>query len=612
MPLITKEELENASADANSLSEFTNASENTTVVTRLGKVFPSLAKLIKAIYDQTSVILTGIGYAPPVTYASGINLTSPSQTVFYNGVVYAPLNSALPFVTTGTFETAKFRVIQNSVSASDLAADTGTSLIKYRLNGTGSVSRTLRDKLSDSINVKDFGAIADCTGYGQGTDNRPFFQAALDYANPRGLDVIVPAGKYRIGAPGLSVNNTSNQGLESFRTSLRGDGPRGSILMGDSGDFNMVAFRGQGNNTGSYSQQHINEIAVLKADIQGACIYLDNHYHASMTNVRTNGGRYGLLMYDVHESCFTNVVVTFALYGVYANKNVFTQPNILSFYNCSISNCRNYGLDIHNPATFTYIGGSIEGNQPIAGASPDPDPVRWGCRLIWDDSVGEGTAGATFIGTYFEQNDGKADLWFSNANVASTLTLVGCSFQRHTISTTNCILFEAGSNTTTNYTLSLMGNGFRGYTEFGYTPSASKKYIAISDTTRNIKVVDIGNNYYHAIEKPNFSALGPHITQEAMFSAAVRTSSNAGTIAQSFNVASVVRTGVGLYTINYARALTSVTNIYSYMIIGGISGYATIVAESTTSVSIAIRTFADVAQDAPFSLNVSGGSGIAG
>lgn len=484
------------------------------------------------------------------------------------------------------------------------------SQIGYKRSEAGAVAATLASKLGESLSVLDFGAVADCTDYNVGTDNQPAFQAAIDAANKIGAEVIVPPGKYRIGAPGLLISNTTGGKLESLRASIRGAGPRGSMLLGDSGNFDLLTVKGEPGNLGSYSQQHIDEIAILKADVQGSCIYLDNHYHFSMRNVRTNGGRYGVFMFDVHESNFINCVFTFALYGFYANHNVFTQPNVLSFYNCSIGNCRNHAIDVHNPATFTYIGGSIEGSQPIPGASPEPDAVRWGCRLIWDDAVGEGTGGATFIGTYFEQNDGKADLWFSNPGVASTLSLVGCSFQRHTIHTTNCIFFEG--NGEAHYTLSLMGNGFRGYTEYGYVTSADQKYVAIADTTRNIKVVDLGNNYFHEVERPNFSAFGPHVEQLGVATAWVSTSNTTGTVAKSFGVSTVVRTGVGLYTINYARPLTTGSNAYSITLLAGVSGYGTVVNETPTSVQISIKTFSNVALDSRFSVLVFGGNDIAG
>lgn len=83
-----------------------------------------------AIQDAADLVLSGIGYAPPVAYAAGISLTLQTQTVEYQGEVYAPKVSVLPFTTGGTFETAKFRLIQGVASA-ELSASSGSSMVGY-------------------------------------------------------------------------------------------------------------------------------------------------------------------------------------------------------------------------------------------------------------------------------------------------------------------------------------------------------------------------------------------------------------------------------------------------------------------------------------------------
>ena len=66
--------------------------------------------------------------------------------------------------------------------------------------GTGSVARTVVDKLGDTINVKDFGAVADGV-----TNDGPAFQLAIDAAAALAGAVVayhgvveVPPGQYRI------------------------------------------------------------------------------------------------------------------------------------------------------------------------------------------------------------------------------------------------------------------------------------------------------------------------------------------------------------------------------------------------------------------------------
>ena len=89
--------------------------------------------------NTEAAALLARGYEVPIAYTTGINLTRTTQTVSQLGVVYAPAPGTLPFTTSGTFETAKFRVITGGVLGSDLAASTGASLVGFT-NSRGVVS----------------------------------------------------------------------------------------------------------------------------------------------------------------------------------------------------------------------------------------------------------------------------------------------------------------------------------------------------------------------------------------------------------------------------------------------------------------------------------------
>lgn len=82
------------------------------------------------IKNSADLVLAGIGYAPPFAYVPGISLTLVTQTVSYNGVVYAPKIENLPFTTSGNFESEKFRLI-HGVSSVDLMAGSGSSMVGY-------------------------------------------------------------------------------------------------------------------------------------------------------------------------------------------------------------------------------------------------------------------------------------------------------------------------------------------------------------------------------------------------------------------------------------------------------------------------------------------------
>lgn len=226
MAAISKQELENASVDAQTLSQVTNGADNVDVTSRLGKIYPTLAKWFKdrgvdftafiaskqaefnvvivnagtaltnfittsnnAIVNFTTnstAVLASAGYLVPVTYVSGISLTTPNQTVSYNGQVYAPIQNQLPFVTSGTFETAKFRLIQG-VAAADLSSATGFAMVGYLTNIVNGKLRTGLSKLNDSVNVRDFGAICDGVSRPLSTKYASLSLAQADFPSAQSL-----------------------------------------------------------------------------------------------------------------------------------------------------------------------------------------------------------------------------------------------------------------------------------------------------------------------------------------------------------------------------------------------------------------------------------------
>jgi hypothetical protein len=110
--------------------------------------------------------------------------------------------------------------------------------VTFKSQGLGAVTRTLQDKLSETISVKDFGAVGDGVA-----DDTAAIQAAIDWAMYRNLpfntsvtwnipSVFFPTGRYK-------VSDTIHLGYgDTFRTvHIRGDGRRfvnGSTFGGTS------------------------------------------------------------------------------------------------------------------------------------------------------------------------------------------------------------------------------------------------------------------------------------------------------------------------------------------------------------------------------------------
>jgi len=84
----------------------------------------------------------------------------------------------------------------DSMTLQGLLADAGdvthgSALIGCKVNATGSSGRTLADKLSERVSIKDFGAIGDGVA-----DDTFAIQTAINWAGPLGRELYFPRGSY--------------------------------------------------------------------------------------------------------------------------------------------------------------------------------------------------------------------------------------------------------------------------------------------------------------------------------------------------------------------------------------------------------------------------------
>jgi hypothetical protein len=125
--VISSTELANLKLDIATIDAVVESSLDTTT-TKSGKVINTLEGQLKLL-----------GYEPPVTYAGSIAFTTNdnTKTIDRSGIIYAPLPSALPFTTSGTWtadDENKFFVIQGlttvtGVTKTELAAAGGSGLV---------------------------------------------------------------------------------------------------------------------------------------------------------------------------------------------------------------------------------------------------------------------------------------------------------------------------------------------------------------------------------------------------------------------------------------------------------------------------------------------------
>ena len=151
MSAITVTDLNNAQLDVNHIAAIT-ASSALTITDRFGNNKKTLA----GIAFDAAARLASLGYMPPVAYASGLSMSAANQTVSYASNAYAPIVSALPFTTSGTFETMKFRLIQG-VTGIDLATPATVPIGGFSASETQGI-------LDNSLALTNYAALQAYTG----------------------------------------------------------------------------------------------------------------------------------------------------------------------------------------------------------------------------------------------------------------------------------------------------------------------------------------------------------------------------------------------------------------------------------------------------------------
>lgn len=284
--------------------------------------------------------------------------------------------------------------------------------ISYLPAGTGAVSTTVQAKLRQTVSVKDFGAVGNGVA-----DDTAAIQAAITKVVSTGGKLYFPNGKYITSSPLVidysavttdPVNGTYN------RLHIEGDGP-GSTMIWPSHAGKCIDYRG-GTIDGVSAFLEIRGIALRgPARAAGSIgLSIDNCAYWSLTDFDISLFEYGINGTDILSGSISKGEIRLNQYGgqfAYAN---FSRPNAISFRDVIIATNYTYGLLATGAACFLIDGGTVEGNGIGLSLA---NPAAWGIKSV--DAGVEGGVGLVIRGTYFEGNNGNADVWISQtANTA--------------------------------------------------------------------------------------------------------------------------------------------------------------------------------------------------
>lgn len=451
------------------------------------------------------------------------------------------------------------------------------SQIEYLLSSTLGVAAanalpiTVARRLDTFVTASDFGAKGDGVA-----DDTLALQNAMNYLVTVGGTLWLGSGTYLISGAGLSINQSGLTTYNPTRVSIQGMG-RGNTQIKYTGTGVALSYVGNTVSAGIVGLFRISDLYIIGPG-PTALVGLDITVAADFTisDVLIQQFATGIQLVDCLSAHIANTVCNFNVTGLTAAMSAFSPPNALVFTSTTMGSNSTAGATITGPVTLTYNGGSIESNGTSSAG--------WGIQIIGAGQ--DGGAACTFESVYFENNANSADIMIEHSlQVPCTYNMIGCLFNRNSNTqfvTNNIVLNSNAGNG--NARLNLFGCGFR---RFGtYVADVSRPYIAINGGGGPTEYTDFGTVFQDAVEEPHIQ--GPTAVGKGLASAWVNFTWNGSAVllADSRNVASVSRSGTGVYSIAFQLPMANA----SYIILpNGLSaGFYTPSSVTTTGFTLSV------------------------
>ncbi len=432
----------------------------------------------------------------------------------------------------------------------DLGDADGSDWIGYTPSGAGAIARTAQNKMRDTVDVRDFGAVGDGV-----TDDTAALQAWLAI----GGTLTLSAGNYRITSPLVYTQPPTTDwrfgdpsiaiiGAGSNSTFITYEGASTDTVLRINGVFPVISgFYCQGftikradgapatvaTGVGLWVKDMLTfEVSEMKIFRQGVGLYLE-----------------GCLCGTVRNSAFIYNNI-----GAWAEIGTGTStPNVLTFDTVNFQACYTRGLKL--------IGGSgvyvVNCNYDGIGSTDT--------NGIGIEVVNMGTAGGVGLvleNDYFE-NIGGVAVYITQGILPGTYIVRDCIFNRFggTSRKMTGVVFDpatlgAGGAPAL---LDLSGSAFNAYGGWVYDPTALTVVLGFGiGGYDGLQFVDATTQYQLATEIPTISVLVEHAQT---ISAATYFDGLAATLTNAYNINSIVRNSVGNYTFTFQRAVSKINGL---------------------------------------------------
>ena len=284
-----------------------------------------------------STVVFGMGASPISVNATSVYIDG----VYQEKDTYTVSGTNLTFSEAPPFDASIEIVVQQS----GIIGGTSAELVTYNQGSVGAVSRTVKNKLQETVSVEDFGAVGDGV-----TDDTAAIQAALDAASAAGGGAVyLPQGDYRISSA-LEIDNY---------TILHGASIHGTRLIPVSGTSQTTLVKNKPNSGQNPSTLHISiRDLTIDANDEAAvtdALVLEGVGRSQVFNIRVRdasaSGAHGIRITSYNDG------------GTYrqASKNSFYDVYVLNCYNGVIQAVASGDPSTSGPTHNTWTGGEISG-----------------------------------------------------------------------------------------------------------------------------------------------------------------------------------------------------------------------------------------------------------
>lgn len=291
-------------------------------------------------------------------------------------------------------------VYDDIYAVSNVTLPIDASNVGYVPPFTNSVATTVKDKLAQSVSVKDFGAVGDGV-----TDDYTAIINALNAAISGGKQLVFPPGIYaHSGVINFASQRLRVKGEGLTRLRYLGSQPYGLAVASDN----------------NFTYDVWVENLYIEANNRAYGFYIKNTAHCVFKDIMiVNASEYGAYLEGTVLDTWENlrvtsnppplpgITVSLPKYGLYINgSTIASQATDNTFINPIIEGVSEIGIVIEDGAHNTFIGGTSEGNSGAGGT--------WNGLGIY---IGANSPGNTFNNMFCEANRGGDLVCFGKDNL---------------------------------------------------------------------------------------------------------------------------------------------------------------------------------------------------